>query len=395
MLSWHRIEKGVTMRRFAFLLPLALVAALAHGEGDEGAFELLRSISEQMAQIQSIRAEYEVVLGGRESGTRRTLQVTYVQDGERFSETDNWIDNSGQPRARRMSYNGTVVRTIDDFDGMQYPLGHVEPADQHGYWKTGNGFLDICGLPQFAPDFREKRPEIVFKSLDDEEVDGRTCKKVLSVEPYFPGQKAYTYNWVDTRGQEPHLLKTECLIDDDPGKKLVERRYKYDSSVERFLPSEIWYLRNQVDRDGKVTPEYIKEVSVRRIETNAAIGGGEFDLVFPTGTQVYDAVLKITYTAGQKTLTAGREGLNSIPSAIESGLVGDATETSSAEGRTAEVGVTDSRVTAQEAAPLESAAQNAKSKGLGRNGAFMLGLAIAVVVAWAIVRGMRSRRGSA
>jgi outer membrane lipoprotein-sorting protein len=390
------LRESVNARRawYGCVLPLALLVSFAYGEGDERAFELVRAVSEELGQGTSIRAEYDVTYTSEGAPAPIKYQVKYIRDGNKFNILAQGRQaNSDTVWTEHRVCDGKSVVNFNGQSGADAGSALIVPVG-YGYDEGDQALTRIMVDSQMGADYRERNPQAVFTLVGNEDIGGRTCAKVLLKSPYTEGHPAYTYFWIDTSGEQPRLLKTLCLKDNDPAKMVFGISYEYDTGGASTFPTRI--VRDDGEREGGFWQVTIratrKEVSIGKVELSAAIADSEFEFQFTKGMQVQDRVRNINYEVGGKVYSVNDIAVDELKPSVTVDMEAEESDAAGGEGGAEGIAASDSAAAAQgtPVVPVGGAeAGMAEKKG---NGRLLLGLVIAVVVVAAVMKGMRTRK---
>ena len=267
---------------------------------DLSARDLIERLQQQMRELETIRATYNVQMIHGKSGSARDYAISYLRSKDRYHITESaGKSNEDIVQERRLVFNGMAVKRFQhDEGGKRQNSGQVLPPTEHLNHITRNDILALSGFTLLNQYYNRYSSEFEYKDLGTETIDGRECRKLITIMPYKSGQKGFIYYWIETGTSQLRLIRTLCLIENDPAQLLYRKDYKYGLSDTYPIPKEIEYERYNIDDSGQRTQKYRIHVSVETAMVNKPINDSEFDFQFPHGTLVQDSIKNISYVIG-------------------------------------------------------------------------------------------------
>lgn len=276
------------MRARLFLLSLITIVSSVYCFAQEKVVpeSVLEALRQQMKQLDTLRADYTVNATTYPSNNEIRYEVSYIKSGDKYNMPEYAYKDDEQVQEKRYVYDGIDIKFFEYTKKLNLKTGSVHPKSFNNVLSIQNNICGLSGFNIIRPDYEKNLDQNVYKNMGKEIIDGHECEKILSIMPYKPPQNAYIYHWIETGDDKYFLIKTVCLIEDDPDQLLYEKRYDYNYSDKYPIPRTIDYERFEIDNNGNRTPEYKKSIVVEDFEVNAPVAESEFVYFFPEGTIV-------------------------------------------------------------------------------------------------------------
>ncbi len=275
------------MRARLFLLSLIITVFSVYCSAQEKAVPepVLEGLRQQMKQLDTMKTDYTVNTITYPSNNEIRYKVSYIKSGDKYNMSEYAYKDDEQVRERRFVYDGIDVKFFEFVKKINIKVGSIFPKSFNSMG-IENNICQIAGFGIISPNFEKNIDQGVYKNMGREIINGHECEKILSIMPYKPSQNAYIYYWIETGGDKYFLIKTVCLIEDDPDQLLYEKHYDYNYSDKYPIPRTIDYERFNIDNNGNRAPEYKTNVIIKDIEVNIPVSESEFVYFFPEGTIV-------------------------------------------------------------------------------------------------------------
>ncbi len=276
------------MRARLFLLSIVVVFSSVYCSAQEKAVPepFLEGLRQQMKQLDTLQMNYSITSTTYPSNKEIRYEVSYIKNGDKYNMSEYAYKDDEQVQERRYVYDGIDVKFFELVKKINIKVGSVFPKSFNSSIGIENNIRQLAGFGIISPNYEKNIDQGVYKNMGKEIIDGHECTKILSIMLYLPQKDAYEYYWIEIKGDKYFLIKTVCLIEDDPDQLLYEKHYDYNYSDKYPIPRSIDYERFEIDNNGNRTPEYKKSIVVKDFEANAPISDSEFVYFFPEGTMV-------------------------------------------------------------------------------------------------------------
>ena len=273
-------------RVFLFSLIVTNPAFFTAAQENSNPVQIIEGSRRQMKELDTLRADYTVNTTFGPSNKNIRYKVTYIKSGDKYSMSEYGYDGDEQIEETRTVYDEINIKVFNYNYKENIKQGIVHPKDLNEILYLRNNICQLAGFQFINTSFEETLDKRIFKNMGTELINNRTCTKIVMISPYKPGQKAYTYLWVEIQDEKYYIIKEACLIEDDPNQLLFEKQFGYNYSDTYPLPRNIYYERFEIDDDGKRTPSYKLNVAVENMQVNVPVADSEFVYFFPEGTLV-------------------------------------------------------------------------------------------------------------